>query len=105
MKRKVLSVLLASAMVASLAACGSSNDAPAESAAATDSAATSTEAYNLEEINVVVNGTLTANVENGQAEFVKQWEDAVSEEIGHPIKMNIQQLDHSGYTEDRKSVV
>ena len=62
MKRKVLSVLLASAMVASLAACGSSNDAPAQSAAATDSAAASTEAsteaYNLEEINVVVNGTL-----------------------------------------------
>lgn len=58
MKRKVLSVLLASAMVASLAACGSSNDAPAQSAAATDSAAASTEAsteaYNLEEINVVV---------------------------------------------------
>ena len=72
MKRKVLSVLLASAMVASLAACGSSNDAPA---ASTDSAATgsaaasteaaSTEAYNLEEINVVVNGTLTATVDNG----------------------------------------
>ena len=103
MKRKVLSVLLASAMVASLAACGSSNDAPAQSAAATDSAAASTEAsteaYNLEEINVVVNGTLTATVDNGQAEFVQQWDDAVSEEIGHPIKMNIQQLDHSGYTD------
>ncbi len=71
MKRKVLSVLLASAMVASLAACGSSNDAPAQSAAATDSAAASTEAsteaYNLEEINVVVNGTLNATVDNGQA--------------------------------------
>lgn len=70
MKRKVLSVLLASAMVASLAACGSSNDAPAQSAAATDSAAASTEAsteaYNLEEINVVVNGTLTATVDNGR---------------------------------------
>lgn len=103
MKRKVLSVLLASAMVASLAACGSSNDAPAQSAAATDSAAASTEAsteaYNLEEINVVVNGTLTATVDNGQAEFVQQWDDAVSEAIGHPIKMNIQQLDHSGYTD------
>ena len=103
---KVLSVLLASAMVASLAACGSSNDAPA---ASTDSAATgsaaasteaaSTEAYNLEEINVVVNGTLTATVDNGQAEFVQQWDDAVSEAIGHPIKMNVQQLDHSGYTD------
>ena len=102
MKRKVLSVLLASAMVASLAACGSSNDAPAQSTAATDGAATeaaSTEAYNLEEINVVVNGTLTATVDNGQAEFVQQWDDAVSEAIGHPIKMNIQQLDHSGYTD------
>ena len=105
MKRKVLSVLLASAMVASLAACGSSNDAPA---ASTDSAATgsaaasteaSTEAYNLEEINVVVNGTLTATVDNGQAEFVQQWDDAVSEAIGHPIMMNIQELDHYGYTD------
>lgn len=106
MKRKVLSVLLASAMVASLAACGSSNDAPAQSAAATDSAAASTEAsteaYNLEEINVVVNGTLTATVDNGQAEFVQQWDDAVSEAIGHPIKMNIQQLDHSADSSMRR---
>ena len=107
MKRKVLSVLLASAMVASLAACGSSNDAPAAStdsaAAATDSAAASTEAaaadYDLTEINVVVNGTLTATVDNGQEAFVQQWEEATKEETGKDIKLNIQQLDHSGYTD------
>ena len=40
MKKKVLSALLTTAMLASmLVGCGSSNDAPAQSAAATDSAA------------------------------------------------------------------
>lgn len=104
MKKKVLSVLLASTMVASLAACGGS-DAPASesSAVAGTSAAASTEAtaepYNLTEIKCVVNGTLTATEDNGQAEFVEQWEAAVGEKLGHDIKLNITQLDHSGYVD------
>lgn len=106
MKRKVLSLLLASAMVVSLAACGGS-DAPAsnssEAAPAASSQQASSEApaeeYKLETLKMVVNGTLTATVDNGQAEFEKQWEDAVGEKIGHPIDLQIQQLDHSGYVD------
>jgi multiple sugar transport system substrate-binding protein/putative aldouronate transport system substrate-binding protein len=110
MKKKAISVLLASAMVVSLAACGStsgdssstSSDSTSTSSdsASTDSAsADATEAYELTEINVVVNGTLTATEDNGQAEFVEQWEAAVSEKLGHDIKLNITQYDHSGYSD------
>lgn len=44
-------------------------------------------------LNIVVNGTLTASVDNGQADFKDQWEKAVG------IPLTIQQLDHSGYTD------
>lgn len=117
MKKKALSLLLASAMVVSLAACGSSDDSANSStsadntAASTDTQATNTETtpaaesgdttstekadYHdvLSSLNMVVNGTLTASVDNGQADFEKQWEDAVG------IDLIIQQLDHSGYTD------
>ena len=108
MKRKVLSVLLASAMVMSLAACGSSEEAttPASSEAAkTESSAASSEAtpeaepYKLETLNMVVNGTLTATVDNGQADFEAQWETAVAEAMGYNVDLVIQQLDHSGYVD------
>ena len=100
MKKKALSLLLSSAMVVSLAACGSSSDS---SSTATDSNATSTteaanaeasttastgetSSYDLTELNIVVNGTLTATVDNGQQAFVEQWEKAISEELGHDVK-------------------
>ena len=107
MKKKALSLLLSSAMVVSLAACGSSDsststttDSSAKTEASTETktdAAAETSSYELTELNMVVNGTLTATVDNGQAEFEKQWEDAVSEKLGHSIDLKIQQLDHSGY--------
>lgn len=103
MKKKALSLLLTSAMVASLAACGNSDSssAPADSSAAqgsadkTDKTEASEEAapYDLKEIKMVINGTLTATVDSGQADFEKQWEDAVG------VDLKIQQLDHSGYTD------
>ena len=103
MKKKALSLLLSSAMVVSLAACGSSDsststttDSSAKTETKTDAAA-ETSSYELTELNMVVNGTLTATLDNGQAEFEKQWEDAVSEKLGHAIDLKIQQLDHSGY--------
>ncbi len=123
MKKKALSLLLASAMVVSLTACGggSSNESSSSNSSATDSnASTSTDAnassdasadaassdsgettsnYELTELNIVVNGTLTATLDNGQAEFVEQWEKAVGEKLGHDIKLNINQIDHSGYTD------
>lgn len=114
MKKKALSLLLSSAMVVSLAACGSSSDSSTTDSAADTSATTSTDSaaastteaaaeetssYELTELNIVVNGTLTATVDAGQDAFVEQWEAAVSEELGHDITLNIQQLDHSGYTD------
>ena len=108
MKKKALSLLLSSAMVVSLAACGSSDSSTStttDSSAKTETkteasaetktdAAAETSSYELTELNMVVNGTLTATVDNGQAEFEKQWEDAVSEKLGHSIDLKIQQLDH-----------
>lgn len=101
-------------MVVSLAACGgeeastSGESSSVSSAAGTEAAGTEaagTEAaeegsgYVLETLNMVVNGTLTATVDAGQAEFEAQWEEAVGEAIGHPIDLQIQQLDHSGYVD------
>ncbi len=112
MKKKLLSVLLTAAMVASLVGCGGgAEEAPAETTEKTETTATETtekaettettetteqaeaEPYKLDKLVMVVNGTLTATVDNGQAEFEKQWEDAVG------VDLEIQQLDHSGYVD------
>ena len=104
MKRKFISILLAGAMVTSLAACGSnSGDTPAtdnnntgntqnSSAPSTGNTTTSGD-YQLDKLVMVVDGTLTASLDNGQADLEKQWEDAVG------IDLEIQQIDHSGYTD------
>ena len=108
MTKKAVSLGLVATMALSMTACNSAsnNDGTTTSSAATESTAangtetsaqeattTATEGYKLDKIKVVVNGTLTATEDNGQADFVKQWEDAVG------IKMDIQQYDHSGYTD------
>ena len=104
MKRKFISVLLAGAMVTSLAACGSnSGDTPAtdnnntgntqNSAASSTGDTTASGDYQLDKLVMVVDGTLTASLDNGQADLEKQWEDAVG------IDLEIQQIDHSGYTD------
>jgi multiple sugar transport system substrate-binding protein/putative aldouronate transport system substrate-binding protein len=107
MKKKLLAVLLSSAMVLSLAACGSQEAAPAEgdgstAEATTGEAAATEEAadYELTDLYITVDGTLTANVDSGQAEFVEQWEKAVSEKLGHDIKLHINQPEHSGYKDN-----
>lgn len=100
MKRKVVSVLLASAMVFSLAACGSKEPAANSNATTKEqSSEAAPEEYEQETLNMVVNGTLTATLDSGQAEFEAQWEDAVSEKMGYDVDLTIQQLDHSGYTD------
>jgi len=104
MKKKLLSVLLASAMVLSLAACGNENPM-ATSTTSTSKTETSSETgtkeeakpYELTKIKFVVDGTLTANEDNRQDAFVEQWNAAVSEKIGHSIELEVTQLDHSGY--------
>ena len=115
MKKKVLSLLLSTAMVASLAACGSaadtgstdtqSSDTAAQSGDAAATTATETadaaaEDYELTDLYITVDGTLTANVDNGQDAFIEQWEAAVSEKLGHDIKLHINQPEHSGYKDN-----
>ena len=111
MTKKVVSLGLVATMALSLAACNKStsngNETPTTTQASnettkgnttenTTAAETTTAApqeYKLDKIKVVVNGTLTATVDNGQADFEKQWEDAVG------VDLEITQLDHSGYTD------
>ena len=110
MKKKVLSLLLSTAMVASLAACGSAADTGSTDTQSSDTAAQSGDAtattetaeapaedYELTDLYITVDGTLTANVDNGQDAFIEQWEEAVSEKLGHPITLHINQPEHSGY--------
>ena len=108
MKKKVLSVVLASAMALSLAACGSDTTETASSTASstttasvqessTDASSDAATEFVLSEVKVVVDGTLTATEDNRQDAFVEQWDAAVSEKLGHDIHINITQLDHSSY--------
>jgi multiple sugar transport system substrate-binding protein/putative aldouronate transport system substrate-binding protein len=118
MKKKIVSALLISAMAVSLVGCGNNGSATnggsasdagdaqtadstqtADNGASEDQGSSATEAYDLEKITMVVNGTLTATLDNGQADFEAQWEEAVGETLGHDIDLEIQQLDHSGYTD------
>jgi len=94
MKRKLLAVLLTTAMTASLVGCGGAgSSAPATGDGSSASGAVDENGeFKLEKITLVINGTLTATVDNGQAEFEKQWE-----EVNNGVDLQIQQLDHSGY--------
>lgn len=107
MKKKLISVLLTAALVASLVGCGggsSTSETPSDTTSNTEAASNTettanaetdapAESYQLDKVVMVVNGTLTATVDNGQADFEKQWEDAVG------VDLEIQQLDHSGYVD------
>ncbi len=111
MKKKVLSLLLASAMVASLAACGGGdggasttpagdNTGGSSAAAGTESTGGDTEStYQLSELHLVVDGTITATVDNGQAALIEQLNAALSERAGYDVTVTIDQYDHSGYTD------
>lgn len=99
MKKKVLSVLLATAMVASLAACGGNNTTTttpsasgsgAAGAASGDAAAVT---YDLTQLKIMVDGTLNLTEETGLADFEAAWEQAVG------IDLVINKPDHSNYSE------
>ena len=112
MRKKLVSAVVTATMLAALlSGCGSSTQAPAPAAAGTEAApaggdaapaaggeAAATGDYQLDTLNIIVDGTVNATRDAGQAEFVEQWEAAVSEKLGHPIKLNITQLDHSDYS-------
>jgi multiple sugar transport system substrate-binding protein/putative aldouronate transport system substrate-binding protein len=98
MKKKYLSLIACATLL--LTGCGSGSGSTGTASSTGGSTGTVNEngEYVLENLNIIVDGTVTATVDAGQAEFVKQWEDAVSAKIGHPIKLNITQLDHSDYS-------
>ena len=111
MKRKLIAILLAGTMLTSLSACGStggdqttpaadssqngsSNGTAATETSTGDAAAAKADYHDIlgdTGITIVVNGTLTTTLDNGQAEFKEQWEEAVG------IPLTIQQMDHSAY--------
>ncbi len=110
MRKKIVSAVVTAAMLAALlSGCGGSAQAPAAGSEAAPAAGGEAAApaggdtaasgdFQLDRINVIVDGTVNATVDAGQKEFVEQWEAAVSEKVGHPIKLNITQLDHSDYS-------
>ncbi len=75
MKKKVLALLLTSAMLASMTACGEAK--PVE----------------LDGITIMVDGTLNLDAETGLNEFEAAWEEAVG------IDITINKTDHSGYAD------
>lgn len=98
MKKKVLSVLLATAMVASMAACGDKQPAAESSQPASTGSTESQEVapevtYDLKQLRIMVDGTLNLTEETGLADFEKAWEDAVG------VDLVINKPDHSGYAE------
>ncbi|MCH5255657.1 MAG: ABC transporter substrate-binding protein [Lachnospiraceae bacterium] len=107
MKKKLVSLLLSASMVAALVGCGggdtgstpdaSNGNTSTGDSANNESGDSAASNYDLTSLNIVVDGTLTATLDNGQADFEAQWEAAVSEALGHDIDLTIQQLDHSGY--------
>ncbi len=104
MKRKITAILLSTAMIASLTACGqktASVDVAADGAnapGAQTEAAAEVEPYQLTDLYITVDGTLTATVDNGQQAFEEQWEKAVSEKLGYSVDLHINQPEHSGYS-------
>lgn len=101
MKKKVLSVLLATAMVASLAACGGEKEPAGQSSQPSSDAPTSTQessaapevTYDLKQVKIMVDGTLNLTEETGLKEFEEAWE----KEVG--IDLVINKPDHSNYSE------
>ena len=105
MKKKVVAVLLAATTIFSLVACtgstessevvtGSSEVGGGETQTVVDASG-----YELNSIKMVIDGTLTATVDNGQDAFVEQWEEAIKEKLGRDVTLNVNQLDHSGYVD------
>ncbi len=103
MKKKVLSLLLASAMVVSMAACGdesattpgTSNGGQSNTGSSSNSGdnSGSAEPYKLDKLTIMCDGTLNLSEETGIGDFEKAWEAAVG------IDLTINKIDHSGYAE------
>jgi multiple sugar transport system substrate-binding protein/putative aldouronate transport system substrate-binding protein len=70
MKKKLLSLVACAAL---LAGCGSSNSGGSADTPASGGTTDENGEYVLETLNITVDGTVTATVDAGQAEFVQQW--------------------------------
>lgn len=105
MKKRIVSVLMSvSVMTSLLTGCSSSqaddqvmgsvDQSVSEDSSNVNVESTSTEEeYQLDSIKLVVDGTFGASVDAGQDAFIEQWEKAVG------IDLEINQLDHSSYTD------
>lgn len=99
MKKKLVSLILCSVMaVGLLAGCGGGSGTSNGGSGSGSGSGAGFADGQLNSINIIVDGTITATVDAGQAEFKAQWEEAVGEKLGHPITLNITQLDHSDYS-------
>ena len=56
--------------------------------------------YELKQINVIIDDSYSLGNEKKTEEFVQKWEEAVAEEIGHEIKLNVTQIKKAGYTDE-----
>lgn len=101
MKKKLISLLMATAMVVSLVGCGSSSEGAettetTESTESTDSAeapaegSEETEVEKPEKITIMIDGTVPTQA-NGRAEFEARWEELTG------IDLVITQPDHDAY--------
>ena len=121
MKKKALSLLLASTMVVSLTACGggdnetssnsssgNSNTASADKSGDTTSSdntsgETNSGDYVLTDVKIMVNGTVNSVKQETEAQqttrdaFIPQLEAAVGEAIGHEINIDFEVASHSDY--------
>lgn len=105
MKKKILSILLATALVASIAGCGDNANtggggsttggggSTTGGGSETNGGGDTTTDVTVDKISFWIDGTLAATQENGQAEFEAQWEAAVG------VDLEINQLDHNSYKE------
>ena len=106
MKKKILSLLLATTMALSLVACGgTTEEATTTETETTETEVTETETTEVEtevameypdSIKVMFDGTVFTEA-NGRAEFETSLEGVMSEYAGKPIDIEIIQPDHSGY--------
>lgn len=122
MKKKALSLLLASTMVISLTACGGGNnetssnsssgnsntasaDKNGDAASSNDntSGETGSGDYILTDVKIMVNGTVNSVKQETEAQqttrdaFIPQLEAAVGEAIGHEINIDFEVASHSDY--------
>ena len=83
MKKRLVAILLAVATTMSLVACNGGT--PSSEVVSGQTGSETTKEYELTSIKMVVDGTLTANLDNRQDAFVEQWQEAIKEKTGKDV--------------------